>query len=208
MIEVQFIFFIVTSLVLIITPGQDMILVMSRSITQGSKAGIVTAAGVCTGLLGHTVLASFGLGAILQASKTLFTIVKIIGSSYLFYLGIKYLLSKQNHIEIKKLNNISLKRLFFQGAFSNISNPKIAIFFFAYLPQFIPQNTSNFTFTLLILGIIFTLLTFIIKGIIGYTAGILSNYLKSKPKVQLWINKISGIVLIGLSFKLAFERRN
>jgi threonine/homoserine/homoserine lactone efflux protein len=206
--ELQILFFIATSLILIITPGQDMILVMSRSISQGSKAGVMTATGVCTGLLGHTILAALGLGALLQASKFLFTIVKIIGSLYLFYLGIKYLISRHKAIELKNTNYTSLRKLFFQGAFSNISNPKIAIFFFAYLPQFIPENTSHFTLILLILGIIFTLLTFIIKGIIGYTAGILSNYLQSKPAIHVWISRISGIVLIGLSLRLAFAKRN
>ncbi len=204
----QIIFFMVTSLLLIITPGQDMILVMSRSIAQGSKAGIITAAGVCTGLLGHTILTALGLGVLLQTSATLFTIIKIIGASYLFYLGIRYIVTKNKPTELKNLNTTPLHKLYFQGAFSNISNPKIVIFFLAFLPQFIQKETSHFTIMLLILGIIFTLLTFMVKGIIGFTAGILSNYLQSKPIVHIWITRFSGMVLIALSLKLAFEKRS
>lgn len=204
----QIILFMITSLVLIITPGQDMILVMSRSIAQGSKAGIITAAGVCTGLLGHTILAGLGLGALLQASKTLFTIIKIIGASYLFYIGIRYIITKQKAAEFKQLNTTSYRKLYIQGAFSNISNPKIAIFFLAFLPQFIQKETSNFTLMLLVLGLIFTLLTFIVKGIIGITTGTLSNYLQSKPAIHTWITRFSGLVLIALSLKLAFEKKS
>jgi len=147
--------FIVTSLVLIITPGQDMILVMSRSISQGRKAGIMTALGVSVGLMGHTMLATFGLGAILLASETLFTIVKFIGAGYLFYLGIKLLKSDNNKLSVDKLNKISYRKMFLQGFLSNITNPKIVIFYFSYLPQFVTQNGGKTALQLFVLGISF-----------------------------------------------------
>ena len=193
--------FIVTSLVLIITPGQDMILVMSRSISQGSKAGVATAAGVCTGLLGHTVLATLGLGALLHTSEILFSIMKFAGAAYLFYLGVKLLRNRQAGVNISDLPAAPLRKTFFQGAISNLSNPKIAIFYFAYLPQFISPATENPNTRIFMLGASFALLGFLVKGPIGYGAGVLSTWLRSRPSVIGWMNRASGLVLIGLGLR-------
>lgn len=200
--------FIVTSLILIITPGQDMILVMSRSISQGCKSGVATAAGVSTGLLGHTVLAALGLGALFSASAMLFVTIKLVGAVYLVYLGVKLIWSRNSTLEFDGLPQMSLKKTFLQGAISNISNPKITIFYFAYLPQFVPAGNGDQTGHLLLLGAAFAVLTFIVKGPIGYGAGILSGWLRARPKVINWTNRISGVVLVGLGLRLACERRN
>ncbi len=199
--------FIIASLVLIITPGQDMILVMSRSISQGAKAGVATAAGVSTGLLGHTLLAALGLGALLRASEILFMAIKLFGAAYLIYLGVLHFRQKGMNIDVQTMLAVPLKKLYVQGALSNLSNPKIAIFYFAYLPQFVPADAANPTMRLLFLGTTFAILTFMIKGPVGFTAGILSNWLRSRPSVSIWINRISGGVLISLGLKLAFDRR-
>src|SRR5687767_3783323 len=127
MIEVSWLIFLVASLVLIATPGQDMILVMSRSVSQGVRAGVATAAGVSVGLIGHTVLATLGLGAVLRTSELLFMLLKFIGAAYLIYLGIGLLRTKRGELELGDTAQRSSVRLFFDGAFSNISNPKIAI---------------------------------------------------------------------------------
>ncbi len=204
--ESQVLLFIVTSVFLIITPGQDMILVMSRSISRGWKAGVITAAGVSTGLLGHTLIAALGLGAVLTASRLLFNIMKYIGAAYLLYLGIKMLISRTADLDLHEGAVSSLRKMFFQGAFSNISNPKIVIFYLAYLPQFVPAHNKNGTLLLLMLGTSFALLTFLVKGPIGCVAGMLSSWLRSHPRVIVWINRISGGVLVGLGLKLALER--
>ncbi len=199
--------FIITSVILIITPGQDMILVMSRSISQGRKAGIVTALGVSVGLLGHTILATLGLGALLLASETLFTVVKIIGAVYLFYLGIILLKSDHSKLTMDSLPKVSYKKMFIQGALSNITNPKVAIFFFSYFPQFVVPNGTATAVQLFILGITFAIVTFCIKAPVGYIAGSLSSYIKTRPTVLSRIYKMSGVIFIGLGLKLAFEKR-
>lgn len=141
--DVSLTLFALTSLALIITPGQDMILVMSRSITQGATAGIVTAAGVSTGLLGHTLLAALGLGAILQASEWLFVALKLAGAAYLLYLGYGLLRTRDATLVLQEAAGISYARLFANGALSNLSNPKVAIFFFAFLPQFVHPGHAH-----------------------------------------------------------------
>src|SRR6185369_16194436 len=120
MIEVTWLLFIVTSLVLIATPGQDMILVMSRSVAQGAAAGVATAAGVSLGLVGHTVLATLGLGAILRTSEWLFIALKLFGAAYLVYLGVGLLRSKGETLALAGGARRSLPRLFADGALSNV----------------------------------------------------------------------------------------
>ena len=207
MVEASWLLFIVASLVLIVTPGQDMILVMSRSVTQGAAAGVATAAGVSVGLLGHTVLATVGLGAVLRTSEWLFLALKLVGAAYLLYLGIGLLLTKRSDLAIGPATQRSLRRLFVDGAFSNLSNPKIAVFYFAFLPQFVPASAQQPTLSVFVLGVAFAALTFLVKGPVGIFAGTLSGWLRSRPGVLAWIYRSSGAILIGLGVKLAFERR-
>jgi len=207
MVEVAWLVFVVASLVLIVTPGQDMILVMSRSIAQGSAAGVVTAAGVSVGLVGHTVLATLGLGAILRTSEWLFVALKLAGAAYLGYLGIQLLRTKNQELAVLAGAPRSLRRLFFDGALSNVSNPKIAVFYFAFLPQFVVPGAAHPTLSVFVLGLVFAGLTFLVKGPVGLGAGLLSGWLRSRPKALAWLYRTSGAVLIGLGVKLAFERR-
>jgi len=200
--------FFMASAVIILVPGQDMILVMSRSITQGHKAGVVTAFGVSTGLIGHTLLATAGLGALLLASETLFDIVKFIGTIYLIYMGYQLILSKEHTINTKNLPKATYFKMFRQGALSNITNPKVAIFYFSYLPQFVSSGKGNEAIQLLILGITFAVLTFFIKSSIAIISGMLSRWIRTRPVVLKYIYKTSGIVLIGLGLRLALEKRN
>lgn len=207
MIDVSWPIFVITSLVLIATPGQDMILVMSRSIVQGPAAGVATAAGVSVGLIGHTILATLGLGAILRASEWLFVALKFVGAAYLLYLGIGLLLSRHDDLGLATSGMRSPARLFIDGAISNVTNPKIAIFFFAFLPQFVSPSAAHPTLSILVLGLVFAALTFLLKAPIGLSAGALSSWLRARPAVLRWLFRSSGAILVGLSVRLALERR-
>jgi threonine/homoserine/homoserine lactone efflux protein len=205
--EVNWLLFMIASLVLIATPGQDMILVMSRSIAQGPAAGIATAAGVSVGLVGHTVLATLGLGAVLRTSELLFLVLKLVGAAYLVYLGVGLLRTRNTELQVSAASMRSMRRLFVDGALSNISNPKIAVFYFAFLPQFVAPGAAHATFTIFVLGLIFALLTFAVKGPVGLFAGMLSGWLRTRPGVLLWLFRSSGAVLLGLGIRLATERQ-
>jgi len=208
MLEASWLLFTVASLVLITTPGQDMILVMSRSIAQGPAAGVATAAGVSVGLVGHTVLATLGLGAILRTSAWLFIALKLIGAAYLIWLGVSLLRTRSAELALGNVAPRSLQRLFVDGALSNLSNPKIAIFYFAFLPQFVAPNAGHPTLTIFALGLLFALITFMVKGPVGLSAGLLSGWLRARPQVLLGLYRGSGLVLLGLGLRLALERRN
>ena len=207
MIDASWLMFVVASLVLIATPGQDMILVMSRSVAQGAAAGVVTAGGVSVGLVGHTVLATLGLGAILRASEWRFIALKLAGAAYLIYLGIGLLRTPRSSLTIGAEAARTLRRLFVDGAVSNLSNPKIAIFYFAFLPQFVSPSAQQPTLTVLALGLAFAGLTFLVKAPVGVFAGSLSAWLRTRPGVLVWVYRSSGAILVGLGSRLALERR-
>ena len=203
MAEIPWLVFIAASLVVIVAPGQDLVLVMSRGLGQGSAAGVTSAAGVSTGLLGHTALAALGLGALISASQTAFLILKIVGGCYLVYLGIRAILSARESLSFSQSSGTSLRKLFVQGALSNISNAKIVLFYFAYLPQFVPASVADPTLEIALLGSLFALLTFIVKAPVGFFSGQLSHWINNHPRVLAWINRLSGGLLIGLGLRLA-----
>ncbi len=207
MIDASWLLFMVASLLLIVTPGQDMILVMSRSLAQGAGAGVATAAGVSVGLVGHTILATLGLGAVLRTSEWLFVALKLVGAAYLIYLGFGLLRTRRGTLPLGSVAPRSPRKLFLDGAVSNLSNPKIAVFYFAFLPQFVLPAAQHPTLTIFTLGIAFAALTFLVKAPVGVFAGALSGWLRRRPDVLSWVYRSSGALLIGLGVKLAFERR-
>ncbi len=207
MIEAAWLLFVATSLLVIATPGQDMILVMSRSVALGPAAGVVTAAGVSIGLVGHTILAALGLGAILRASEMLFTGLKLAGAAYLVWLGVGLLRTRGAELALRGSSARSSVRLFADGALSNLSNPKIAIFYFAFLPQFVPAGAAHPTLSMLALGLVFAGLTFLVKAPVGLFAGMLSGWLRARPRALVWLHRASGAVLVGLGVRLAMEPR-
>jgi len=208
MIDAAWLLFVATSLLVIATPGQDMILVMSRSVAQGPTAGVLTAAGVSTGLFGHTLLAALGLGAILRTSELLFVALKLVGAAYLVWIGIGLLRTRAAELVLLGAAPRSRGRLFVDGAFSNLSNPKIAVFYFAFLPQFVPQGAAHPTLSVFALGLAFAGLTFVVKGPVGLFAGLLSGWLRARPRALVGLHRTSGAVLVGLGLKLAVEPSN
>lgn len=207
MFEASWTLFLLASVAVILTPGQDLVLVMSRSLAQGSMAGIVTAAGVSCGLLLHTVLATVGVGAIVKTSAWLFVAMKIVGGLYLLYLGLSLLRATATDLIATDAAKRSLPRLFADGAISNVANPKIALFYFAFLPQFVLPTASNTVAVIFSLGVAFALLTFIIKGPVGYFAGRLSAWLRANPRHLIAIYRASGLMLIFLSVRLFLVQR-
>lgn len=185
-----------------------MVLVMSRSLSNGTRVGITTAAGISSGLLLHTILAMLGVGTLLQTSEWLFIILKLVGAIYLIYLGFKLFRSTDDLILVNndRAPDSSFK-IFLQGAFSNISNPKIMLFYFAFLPQFVHPNSTNPMLSLFILGATFAGITFLVKGPIALLSGMLANRIRNHPYFLMYMYKVSGTVLFILGIKLALEHK-
>jgi threonine/homoserine/homoserine lactone efflux protein len=205
--DISWLLFLTASIALIATPGPDMILVMSRSVTQGPAAGVVTALGVSTGLVAHTALATLGLGIVLKTSNWLFFTLKVIGAAYLVYLGVRAIVSANDDLTLLRGDARPLRRLYLDGAVCNIANPKIAVFYLAFLPQFVTPGGENPTVSILMLGVTFAALTFLIKGPLAIFSGRLSHWFRRRPAALSWLYRSSGAVLIGLGIRLALERR-
>jgi threonine/homoserine/homoserine lactone efflux protein len=200
--------YILASLALILTPGQDMMYVMSRALAQGRAAGLYSAVGVIIGILVHTVLAAFGVGAILAASEGLFLALKLIGAAYLVYLGVKLLLTREASVAMQAGGaRFSPGSLVWQGILSNVSNPKIVVFFFAFLPQFVDPKSATPTADLVFLGVLYAAMGLVVKAGVGLAAGSLSERVLRRPRALVWINRVSGTILIGLGLRLAASPR-
>ena len=200
--------YIVASLALIATPGQDMIYVITRSLAQGRFAGVCSAVGVCLGILVHTALAALGVGAILKASETLFFALKLAGAGYLVYLGLRLLLSRET---VRTIAGGAMRHsplaLVWQGVLSNVTNPKIVLFFFAFLPQFVSPASGHPTRDLVFLGVLYAVLALPIKIGVGLAAGSLSERVLRRPSAITWMNRFSGSVLVALGLRLAATER-
>lgn len=201
--------YVVASLALIATPGQDMLYVISRSLAQGRMAGVCSAIGVCLGILVHTALAALGVGAILMASEALFVAVKLVGAAYLVYLGIRLLFTREAaSLAARSSAQLAPLALIWQGVLSNVTNPKIVLFFFAFLPQFVSPASAHPTRDLVFLGVLYALLALPVKVGVGIGAGSLSERVLGRPGALAWINRASGSVLIALGLRLAAAERH
>jgi len=200
--------YVVASLALIATPGQDMIYVITRSLAQGRFAGICSAVGVCLGILVHTALAALGVGAVLQASESLFVLLKFAGAAYLVYLGLRMLLARGTaQIDAASGTRLAPLSLVWQGVLSNVTNPKIVLFFFAFLPQFVDPASTHPTRDLIFLGVLYALMALPVKAGVGLAAGSLSEKVLRHPSAMTWMNRVSGGVLIALGLRLAATDR-
>ena len=188
-----------------IAPGPDLIYIISKTIAQGRKIGFASSLGVCTGALVHVFAAGLGLSAILATSALAFSIVKYIGAAYLVYLGIKSLMSKGTTFDTadKKESNDTPWEAFRQGALVDILNPKVAIFFMAFLPQFIRPELGHTSVQLIGLGFLVILVAIVIEFLIVLTAAQTTNFFRKNRQFSVWLDRVLGTVLIGLAIRLA-----
>lgn len=201
--ETNLILFLTASLALIVTPGQDNIYIITRGIAQGRRAALISAWGVCCGLLVHTTFAAVGLSALLRQSAVAFSVVKYAGAAYLIYLGVRTLLSRESFSPSEKMPDVGPTKVFFQGILSNVLNPKVALFFLAFLPQFVSAKTGAVALQFLVLGFLFVVLTFVFTGAVGLFSGALGGWLRSKPAFANALRWLTGSVLVGLGLRLA-----
>lgn len=206
--ETNLLLFLTASLALIATPGPDMIYVISRGVAQGRGVGLVSAWGTCTGLVVHTALAAAGLTALLRSSATAFTVVKYAGAAYLIYLGVKTLLRRERFdVGESAVPAAGSGKIFLQGVLSNVLNPKIALFFLAFLPQFVSPASGSAALQMLVLGLTFTVLSLAVFNAIAYFSGTLGGWLGRKPAFAGVLRWFTGSVLIGLGLRLALPAR-
>lgn len=200
----RFLLFIGVSWALILAPGPDMLYVITRGIAHGRRAGILSAIGVVCGILVHTTAAALGLTLILQTSAFAFLLVKYIGAAYLIYLGIKSWRDKSTLSLQTPLPSVTSSAVFWQGVLSNVLNPKIAIFFLAFLPQFVEKGTSSVAWQMIFLGVTFACFGLCFLLVVGYFSGTIGRWLTHRRQYTQFLQRLAGGILIGLGIRLAF----
>lgn len=200
--------FVLTGILLNITPGNDTIYILTKSIGEGKKAGIVSALGIGTGCLVHTILAAFGLSVIVSKSILLFSIIKYAGALYLLYMGYKMLTAKGTLTMTDQgiAGEINYLRIYREGIVTNVLNPKVALFFIAFLPQFISTTAGDSVLPFLLLGT-----TFIVTGTIwclmlAVFASLIISRIKRNHRMSEYIHRVCGLALIGLGIRVAFTK--
>ncbi len=201
------ILFLAASLVVIVAPGPDNILVLTRGVTLGRRAALVSAAGASAGLVTHSLFAAAGLSVLLARSAVTFSVVKYVGAAYLIYLGVRALLDREKFVLDRGASSMRLRSVFAQAVASNVLNPKIAVFFLAYLPQFADPAAGGTALQLLALGLTFALLTWVIFSAVALFSGTLGVWLRTRPKLANGLGWLTGGVLVGLGLRLAFVER-
>ncbi len=201
--------FIIASIILNLTPGVDTMYILTRSVSQGRRAGLVSVAGIMTGCVVHVLSAAFGLSLILTTSATAFTIIKWAGAFYLIFLGIKTLMDKKTAFETvgSLFATRDLMKIYRQGVITNVLNPKVALFFLSFLPQFINPLAVQGPLPFLVLGCTFLATSSIWFMVLTGTASQMTDTLRNNHRIGLIMQKISGIIFIGFGLKLAFDSK-
>jgi len=205
--------FVAAGVLLNLTPGQDSLFIIGRALSGGTRAGVAAACGICVGSVGHTLAAAFGLSLILATSALAFTIVKLLGAAYLVYLGARLLLAKPTASAAVAAPGVSgastattARAVFFQGVLTNLLNPKVALFFLAFLPQFVDVGSGARTLAFLALGA-----TFITTGlawclVLALAAGRLQAFFLRNPDARTLLDRAVGALFIALGARLAWTR--
>jgi len=194
--------FVTVSALLSIAPGPDNIFVLMQSALYGKKSGVLVTLGLCTGLIIHTTAVALSVAVVFQASTVAFTALKIIGALYLVYLAWQAFQATAQPLETPGPNFRSNGALYRRGIIMNITNPKVSIFFLAFLPQFSSPENGSLASQIFFLGGLFILVAFVIFSLIAAAAGALGGWFNSSPNVQIYLNKIAGTVFTGLALKL------
>lgn len=188
-------------------PGPATLLTVARATTSGAKVGIATGAGITAGDFIHTLMAVVGISAIIAASATLFTIVKYLGAAYLVYLGLRAIFDKTSMDLGQGRVPITAPQAFRQAIVAEVLNPKTALFFLAFLPQFVSPESGNVMLQLTILGLVFAMIGFFSTIVYSVAAGGLGNFLRRNPTVLKWQGKVVGTIYCALGLRLALQER-
>src|SRR5574338_548042 len=204
----HFYLFLSVSILINLSPGPDMLYTAARSLSQGTKAGILSTLGIFTGCLFHITAAVFGLSKIIQESIFLFSIIKYAGAAYLIYLGLKsFIKRKKKETGITTLQPMSYQKIFFQGMVTNLLNPKVAIFFLSFLPQFIDPQSHYVKEQIAFLGLWFNVQGCIILATVASVTGFFRHLLIHNKIFWNWQEKITGAILVGLGIRMFFSKK-
>ncbi|KWZ36105.1 LysE family translocator [Burkholderia anthina] len=205
-------FFVFAVFLLNITPGPDTAYIVGRSVAQGRGAGLMSAFGISAGCCVHALACAFGLTALLAASATAFTVIKLVGAAYLIYLGVRMVIAKPaaapsgaEAVQVPAAR--PLRQLFMQGFWTNVLNPKVVLFFVSFFPQFVSADSPHKAWAFLTLGAVFVAMSTVWTSLVAWVAGSVTQRFSGKPGVKKWLDRTVGSAFVGLGLRLAASQR-
>ncbi len=201
--------FLLAAVLLTATPGPDNLMVPSVGASRGRRLGMAFGLGCAAGCLSHTLLAVLGVSAVLAASPVAFTALRVLGGAYLIWLGIGALRSRGGAglpVVVADAGGDSAARQFFKGMLANAINPKVVLFFLSFLPQFVVPAQGDLPLQLAVLGVVFTVQAALLFGALGWFAGGLGQWLQRRPSAGLWLDRLAGVVFVGLGLRMVVAR--
>ena len=199
--------FFAASLALALAPGPDNLFVLAQSALFGRKAGLLVTLGLCTGIVVHTLAVALGVAVIFATSSIAFNALKILGAGYLLYLALGAFRAGSAARNGDTATTLSPRALYLRGVVMNVTNPKVAIFFLAFLPQFADPARGSIAVQVVMLGGLFIVSALLVFGSLACFASTLGAWLKMTPGVQVWMNRVAGVVFVALAIRLALAER-
>ncbi|MGF9711897.1 LysE family translocator [Paenibacillus naphthalenovorans] len=200
-------YFTAASILLTLAPGPDILFVAVQSVSNGRKAGIVTALGLCTGVLAHTFAAAAGISALLYNSALLFQLVKYAGAAYLLYLAWQALKEGAGELSLERVPRQSAGALYRRGILMNMLNPKVSLFFLALLPQFVTPDGSHPALQMMVLGVIFMVQAIVVFSLVSLGAGFVGSKLRARTGTIRWINRAKALLYAVIGLRLMFAQK-
>jgi threonine/homoserine/homoserine lactone efflux protein len=199
--------FLAATLTLNLTPGPDMLYVVARSVGQGRAAGVASALGISLGCVCHMLAVAFGLSGLMLAIPTAYDVVKYAGAAYLVYLGVRVLVSRQTFAIDDTVKPDTMRSVFLQGVITNLLNPKVALFFLAFLPQFVDKTQGNIAAQIILLGVLFNISGTTVNVVVAVVASFAGQRFKARLRDSRMLRWLSGGIFIGLGVRLALLER-
>jgi threonine/homoserine/homoserine lactone efflux protein len=201
--------FLTAAVVLTLAPGPDTLFVLGASLGDGTRGGLLASAGILTGLLAHISLAVIGVSMLIAASPLAFELLRWLGAGYLLWIGVRALrrARRASGLAAVPVTTRSVRRLYWQGAVTNILNPKVAVFYVAFLPQFVAPELGRVPLQLLLLGVTHWLIGVPFLAAVAVTSGAVAGWLRRSARLRRALDAVSGVVFIGLALRLLVSRR-
>jgi threonine/homoserine/homoserine lactone efflux protein len=200
--------FVVAAVALLVVPGPAVLYIVARSVEQGRLAGFISDLGIHSATLVHVLAAALGLSALLASSALAFAVVKYAGAAYLIWIGLKKIFGRAEAGEVKALKPVGYRRLYREGFIVNLLNPKTALFFLAFLPQFVEVDRGHVVSQIVFLGLLFTALGFVSDGCYALAASAAGKWLRQSRAYLNFERYVSGVIFIGLGLTAAFAGNN
>lgn len=203
----SYLLFLGTVLLICVVPGSDMIYIVTNGVSQGVKAALLASLGMATGMLVHTTAVGLGLATLVSSSPVAYEVVRYAGAAYLAYLGVKTLLDSRHQVDthIAAGEQLSLSTVFRRAVITNVLNPKIIVFYLAFLPQFVHAQRGNASAQLFLLGFTFVVVGLLIDSLIALASGRVGDWLRKDERTATWLNRVAGVVFLGLAISVVVD---